>query len=279
MKKIGFIDYYLDEWHANNYPELIEKLSGGEYKVCYAYGEIASPVTGMTNEEWSKKYNIELLPTISEVVEKSDYLIVLSPNNPEKHEELCELPLKSGKLTYIDKTFAPDKATSIRIFETADKFGTKCYSSSALRFCTEWKEIEKDKISKIYSEGPGKYEVYAIHQIEPIVMLMESRAKRVMFLGDETHPEMIIEFADGRFAHMYHRIDPEYSFKMTIADDENNAKIYQIKSDYFELFVKALVEFFDTGICPVSHEQTIDVMGILEAANKAIKEPFTWVMV
>ena len=28
--KIGFIDYYLDEWHANNYPEFIRKASGGK---------------------------------------------------------------------------------------------------------------------------------------------------------------------------------------------------------------------------------------------------------
>ena len=23
MKRVGFIDYYLDEWHANNYPETV----------------------------------------------------------------------------------------------------------------------------------------------------------------------------------------------------------------------------------------------------------------
>ena len=36
MKKIGFVDYYISEWHANNYPtwikEACEKL-GTEYKV------------------------------------------------------------------------------------------------------------------------------------------------------------------------------------------------------------------------------------------------------
>ena len=38
MKKVGFIDYYLDEWHANNYPALLNELSGGEYVAAYAYG-------------------------------------------------------------------------------------------------------------------------------------------------------------------------------------------------------------------------------------------------
>ena len=104
MKKIGFIDYFLDEWHANNYPKMIKEQSNGEYEVCYAWAKIDSPIGGMTSKEWSEKYNIELLDTMEEVIEKSDVLIVLSPNNPEMHEELCLLPLRSGKRVYIDKT-------------------------------------------------------------------------------------------------------------------------------------------------------------------------------
>lgn len=44
--KIGFIDYYLDEWHANNYPEFIRKASGGKAAAVYAYGHIDSPKGG-----------------------------------------------------------------------------------------------------------------------------------------------------------------------------------------------------------------------------------------
>jgi hypothetical protein len=39
MKKIGFVDYYISEWHANNYPKWIEeacKKLGVEYKIAYA---------------------------------------------------------------------------------------------------------------------------------------------------------------------------------------------------------------------------------------------------
>ena len=43
-------------------------------------------------------------------MEKSDCLLVLSPDNCEMHEELCQIPLRSGKRTYVDKTFAPDLA-------------------------------------------------------------------------------------------------------------------------------------------------------------------------
>ena len=166
MKKIGFIDYYLDQFHANNYPEMIKKASDGRYEVAYAYGMVDAE-DGLTNKEWSEKYGVELLDTIEEVVEKSDVLIVMSPNNPEMHEQLCDLPLKSGKLVYVDKTFAVDKESALRIFANAEAHNTPCYSSSALYFSTELNDIDTDKIVKLYSrevlrKKSGDYQTIAI---------------------------------------------------------------------------------------------------------------------
>lgn len=279
MKKIGFIDYFLNEWHADNYPEMIKNATNGEYQVCYAWAYRQPPEDwGLkTNEEWAEIHGVELCGSMEEVIEKSDCLIVLSPDNPEMHEELCDLPLKSGKLTYVDKTFAPDKESAIRIFENADAHGTPCYSSSALRFSAELEEIDTENIYKVYSEGPASLSVYAIHQIEPIVRLMNARVKRLMFLGDVVHPSLIIEFEDGRYAQMYHRDDEAMSFRITTVDKDNKAKHYEIKSDYFGRFIKAMVAFFETGVAPVTHEQTIDVIAVRTAAIKAAETPFEWI--
>ena len=49
MKKIGFIDYYLDEWHANNYPAWIEEYNrkhGTDFKVAFAFAEKEVPPKG-----------------------------------------------------------------------------------------------------------------------------------------------------------------------------------------------------------------------------------------
>lgn len=275
MKKIGFIDYYLDEWHANSYPEFIKNTAGDRYEVTYAYAKIDSPKEGgLTTKQWGEKYGIEILDTIEEVIEKSDVLVVLSPDNPEMHEELTDLPLKSGKLVYIDKTFAPDRASAERIFANADAHSTKCYSSSALRFSAELADFDKSSIKALYTEGSGTYEIYSIHQIEPIVTLMQTRAKKVMFTGDSEHPAMVIEFEDGRRAHMHQ--GHGLPFRITSVNEQNIANARVIESDFFGLFIKALVEFFDTGVVPVPHSQTIDVIAIREAGLKAMNTPFTW---
>ena len=115
MMRIGFIDYYLDEWHANNYPKMLKEASDGEMQVSCAYGMIDSPIGGLTTDAWCEKMGIPRAHTIEEVIAGSDALVVLSPDNCEMHETLCPLPLASGKPTYIDKTFAPDGAAARRI--------------------------------------------------------------------------------------------------------------------------------------------------------------------
>lgn len=279
MKKIGFIDYYLDEWHANNYPAFIREASNGNLEVCSAYAEIDSPIGGMTSAQWSDKYGIPLRKTQEEVIEENDVLIVLSPDNPEMHEELCKQALASGKLVYVDKTFAPTKAAAERIFANADAHGTKCYSSSALRFAPEIDELQQHEIDALYTEGPGEFEMYIIHQIEPVVKLMGTPAESVLYTGTYEHPAATVRFADGRLWHLSMRNDEKFGFRHTVVDKSNRAFSIDISSDYFAEFIKELIHFLESGEIPVDHAQTLQVIAIREALIEARKTPFEWVRV
>lgn len=275
MKKIGFIDYYLDEWHANNYPGFFEEVAGEEMKVCYAYGEIDSPKGGMTNKEWAEKYGVELLSSIEEVIEKSDCIIVLAPDNPETHLRLTELPLKSGKPVYIDKTFATKKAEAEAIFANADAHNTPCYSSSALFFSDELKEVDREGITRIVSAGYGVFEIYFIHQIEQVIALMGYDAKRVMYLGENAHDSLLIEFEGNRYAELC-RYDHD-PYTMHIGYEDKKGVTIAVKSDFFKNCIRAMADFFNTRKIPVSHEQTLMVVSVIESMKKAKETPFTWV--
>jgi len=274
LKTIGFIDYFLDEWHAEKYPAWIETASAGRMKVAYAYGMVDKP-GGLSNAEWCAKKGIELLPSIEAVVERSDYLIVLSPDHPQYHEELSALPLKSGKPTYIDKTFAPDRATALRLFEWARQSGTPMYSSSALRFAAEYGAMSKDGIETICSIGPGKFDNYSIHQIEPIVALMGSGVKRVMFTGTAKSPALLIGFADGRQAAVNH-FGGGAPFSLIANYDSGQARSVKIESDFFGAFIQNMVGFFETGEGGVPPEETVAIITIIEYGLKAAQTPYQW---
>lgn len=278
MKKIGFIDYYLNEWHADHYPKMIKEASGGAMEVCYAYGEIDHPRPGMQcNAEWAKNQGIELVSSVEEVIDKSDYIVVLSPDNPECHERLCRLPTASGKRVYIDKTFAPDKAAAERIFERADQYNTPCYSCSALNFASEYRDVDRSKVRTVGLWGYGEYSNYAIHQIEPIVSLMGTGADKIICMGDEKTPSFYIEYKDGRHAQFAHY--SKTPFITNVEYNDGTAAHMEIRSKYFENFIKEMIQFFETGNIPVPHKQTIEVIAIREAGLKAMQKPFEWVKI
>ncbi|WP_373230677.1 Gfo/Idh/MocA family protein [Cohnella sp.] len=274
MNRVGFIDYFLDEWHANHYPLWIEQASGGTMKVTCAYGEINAP-NGRDNAAWCRDMGIELLPTIEAVIESSEYLIVLSPDHPEFHEELALLPLQSGKPTYVDKTFARDRETASKMFEWAAKHNTPLYSSSALRFAPEYKEVRGKAIDTLCSQGPGKYANYGVHQIEPIVSLMGPRAKRVMSIGTILTPALLIDFPDGRQATLHHIQNSP--FLITLQFEGGHSARITAEADFFAAFIDNLEQFFRTGISTVDPEETIAVITLIEYGLKAMQTPYEWI--
>jgi len=273
--KIGLIDYYLDEWHANNYPAMIRKASGGKMEAAYAYAMIDSPIGGRLTEAWCREMGIARAHTIEEIIEKSDALIVLSPDNCEMHESLCRLPLSSGKRTYVDKTFAPDGAAARRIFTVAEKAKTPCYSTSALRFAAEYEGINAAKIHAISAWGPGSYETYAIHQLEPVMMLMKARAEKVMASVREGWTNLVIAFEDGRYATIS-CFEAGATFSMNLCMEGGN-RVVTVESDFFQAFINELCLFFETGNIPVSHEETLSIMDVRGMGARALKTPDVWV--
>lgn len=269
MKTVGFIDYYLDEFHANKYPGWIETASQGSLKVEYAYAHFDSPnPDGLTTEGWCEKNGIIRLNSIEELVEKSDCINVLSPDNPEMHEQLCALALRSGKPVYVDKTFAETAETAKRIFSIAEESGTPCFSSSALRFATEFSKFDRAQIEHLTSFGPGFLDTYSIHQIEPIIMLLGKDVTRLQYTGTPDWPSLVLVWKDGRSAEFSHH-GWDCPFGMHIDQKNSKSDYIEIQSDFFESFIQKMVDFFQTGDIKVPHEETIAVIAVREAALKA----------
>ena len=271
VKTIGFIDYYISEWHANHYPEWIKqvfKKTGNNFEVTYAWAEqYVSPVDGRNTDEWCKEFGVKRCETIAEVCEKADYLIVLAPSDPEKHLGYAQEVLKYKKNTYIDKTFAPDYATAKEIFAIGEKYGTKFFSSSALRFGNESKGIGEAQ-SLVLTGGGGNIEEYIIHQIEPAVNLLKARPVSVKTerLGEDY--VIFAQFENGKtaimnyatmfpFAAHYRRADGSYGYT-------------SIESSTFINLLTAVLEFFETGVLPFDPAETLYVMKLREGVIKGL---------
>lgn len=284
--KIGFIDLSIDEWHANNYPAWFRSSPrAAEIELGYAWEKTPNPA-GKALGDWCREYGMTPAASLEEVVERSDALCVLAPSNPEVHEELAELPLKSGKPVYVDKPFAPSKAAAKRMFALAEKHGTPLMSSSALRFGEELMAAKKrlreeaGKIVSAVTTGGGKtFEEYGIHQLEMVVSCLGTGAKRVMSCSrTEPNLHLMIDYGGERFGMAYYH--PALPFSAALG---TNAFLVseqtRVEKRMFENLIAEMTEFFFSGTSPIPQDETIEIAALLEAGVSASGKPFEWIQV
>ncbi|MBR2353124.1 MAG: hypothetical protein IKA76_01300 [Clostridia bacterium] len=282
MKKIGFVDYYLAELHAKNYPawiaEATEKLSL-DYKVCYAWAEqeesLAYP--GETSRAWCEQNGVEQCATLGELCEKSDVIIVLAPTNPEKHLGYAETVLKYGKPTYIDKTFAPDLATAKKIFAIAEAYGTPFFSSSALRYSSELDSFENCRQIMVTGSG-SNIEEYIIHEIEMVVKKLGLGAEKIKAerFGAQTY--LHIAYGDDRSATMMFARSVPYMLYMASSDPKGPRPVtVTVGSEFFKGLIADMLRFFEEKTVSFDTAQTLEVMRIREGAILAGEQEGKWI--
>ena len=274
MKTIGFVDYYISEWHANNYPiwfkEICEK-TGKDFEVKYAWAEeYISPVDGRNTDEWCEAFGVVRCATLEELCEMADYIVVLAPSNPEKHLEYVKTVFKYKKNTYVDKTFAPDYATAKAIFDVAEKYGTKFFSSSALRYASELDALTGAR-SVITIGGGGSLDEYIIHQAEMLVKLVKAEPTALTAtLKGQGQYILDVDFDGGKCGTMIYANGIGFS---VCAEDENgNSRYTGIASDYFKALLSDILRFFEEGEPSFDRRETLYVMMIREAAVRASRE-------
>ena len=263
MRKIGFIDYYLSEWHANNYPAWIKRAAermGEDFDVKYAWAELdVSPLDNVTSEEWCKKNGIELCGSIEELCEKSDYIIILAPSNPEVHLAYASVALKYGKNTYIDKTFAPDFDTAKKIFDIAKSYNTPFFSTSALRFADELTPYASKAKEVSITGGGREVSEYIIHQIEILVRLVGVGADKLTVTKTEDGYDATVNYPDGRFGRL--SFAPNYDFNVKVRTDSDEAS-FCCASPFFDNLIADILRFFLDGKSSFNAKETLEVMKI-----------------
>ena len=292
--RIGFADYYLDNWHCNQYPgflrEAIAKY-GYDARVthCFAMKDRAPAgsegAEGVSSAEWAAERNMILCGSMEELIDSVDAVCVICADDASYHEEVARIPLMSGKPVFVDKTFAPDLETAKRMFALAGEYGTPVFSSSVERFntdLTEYRRSHPGRPAFAAAVGPHSISRYAVHLLEPIVALMGTGAKRVKGYGvGDTVTQMIIDYGGGRIASFLQSPQPfaEFFFCVSEAGRRREGTHIHSEEDKYIHLAKAMLDFFCRGVVPVSQEETLEVMALIDLLYQVRERPDEWIEV
>lgn len=278
MRRIGFIDFYLSNWHANNYPAWLREINeqnGTDFTIAYAWAEQdVSPRDGVTSAQWCEQFGVELCATLEELCERSDYLLILAPSNPEKHLQYARVALTYGKPTYIDKTFAPDLAQAQEMFDIASRHGTPMFSTSALRYATELEKCGHPD-SMLVTGGGSNLAEYLVHLLEIAVPLLNDPMAYVRIEEVGTARQCYVETVSGKLATLTWA--PPLPYAVYAAEQGANGTYATIKSEFFKGLIADILRFYDSGEVSFDPTQTLEIMRVREALLRATACPGIWV--
>lgn len=265
LKRIGFVDYRLDNYHAEVYLQALRgPLAIRGYEVAGA-----TSLERSVSQAWAVERDLPYFDSVEALNRAVDGFIVLAPANPEVHLELCQQVLPLGKPTFVDKTFAPDELTARAIFALADACDAPIQTTSALRstavqsFVRELPSTVQSMI--VYSSGTSFAE-YGIHPVELVVSCMGHDARQIMRMGPERHPQWLLQFSNDRTAIIDFNPEIEIPFSAIVSTQHGYD---HIEVDGASLFLDAaagIIDFFDAGRALVDRRESLMVRRILDLA-------------
>lgn len=266
-KRIGYVDYKLDNFHANVYLNLLRgdlKDRGWEVAKCWAMDEAGG-------RKWAGEKNVPYVADIQEMAD-CDGMIILAPSNPEVHLAMAKQVFPLGKPTYVDKTFAPDFKTAKQIFALADKHRVPVVTSSALRCAASLNklvaELGREKIRHVCAwGGGGTFEEYVIHPLEMVIAAMGPQVKQVLHLADgKNHHELHLQFAGGRTGSVFVHTQGACAFQAVVTTDAKTAYVDTSPDPIFRDLAAVILDFFESGRENIDRRESLALFKVLDAA-------------
>lgn len=236
------------------------------------YGE----VTCIYTQDLSVSQHIAKASNINSCVDKPEDMIgkvdavLLARDDAENHYEMTLPYLQAGLPVFIDKPLALSVAEAEKIF-AAEQFPGQVFSCTSLRYADELMILaeEKNRIGDIkYVEAsvPKKWDTYAIHTIEPIVLQFPDRGKlvRVTPRYKEGVRVCIVEW-ENLMASIKATGNTPSSIKINYLGQKGTVE--KIFADSFKCFKRSLREFIavvNKQSAGIAREETLEIVSIIE---------------
>lgn len=280
---IGIIG--LDTSHATAFTNALNSPTAGPeflgFKVVAAYPHGSSEIKSSYERipsytEQVKKLGVEIVNSIEELLDKAEF-ILLETNDGRLHLEQALKVMKAGRRMFIDKPIAASLTDTIAIFKAAEYYKVPVFSSSSLRYIAGAREIAEGSIGKVLgvdAYSPATLEIthpdlfwYGVHGVETLFTMMGTGCKTVVRTHTENFELVTGVWNDNRIGTFRGIRSGKSDYGGTVFG-EKGISVLGKYAGYNPLLVK-IIEFFNTGIPPVSEQETTEIFTFMAAAEES----------
>ena len=283
-KRVGMIG--LDTGHSVAFTKsLNDPLAGNRYrgyKVVAAYPKGTDNILDWKNRipeftDEIKNQGVEIVDSIEDMLEKVD-VVLLTTIDGNKHLEQALPVFKAGKPMFIDKPFAGSLSDAIAIVEAARQYDVPMFSSSSLRYVDGGKEIsgggEIGKVIGVNAYSPAPIEEhhpdlfwYGVHGVEILFTVMGTGCQRVQRTFTEGSDVVVGIWDDDRIGCFRGIREGKRGYGGTVFGEDGISEVDEYQG--YNPLLEKIAEFFDTGVVPVSADETLEIFAFMQAADES----------
>jgi len=223
------------------------------------------------SETLQRKHGVKFYDSIEEVCANVDAILLESVDGRVHLEQVMPV-LAARKPVFIDKPMAASLRDVIEIFRLAREAKVPVFSSSALRFATNTVAVKHGSIGPVREAttfGPYKVETthpdlfwYSIHGIEALYTVLGRGCESVQ---QGTNAQGGIKVTGLWLAGTRGVYEAADEFHGVAKGEKGEAAIGGF--DGYQPLLAEIIKFFQTGVAPVSPEETIEIFAFMEAAE------------
>jgi hypothetical protein len=260
---------------ANPKPE----FAGFRITAAYPYGSqtiksSADRIPGYTEEV--KKLGVSIADSIEQLLAGVDY-VLLETNDGRLHLEQALQVFRAGKRVFIDKPVAASLEDAIAIYSASKKYNIPVFSSSSLRYINGAKEVAEGSLGKVLGAdtySPATLEVthpdlfwYGVHGVETLFTIMGTGCAKVTRTFTDQYESVVGVWKDGRIGTFRGIRNGKSGYGGSVFGEKGITTLGTYGG--YDPLLSKILEFFKTGVSPVSPEETLEIFTFMAAADES----------
>lgn len=285
--RIGLIG--LDTSHVIAFTKLLNEpnnkdyIPGGKIVAAFKGGspDIESSRTridGFT-KQLQEQFGVKIVSSIEELCQQVDAVLIESVDG-RPHLEQARPVIRARKPLFIDKPLAGSLSDAIEIYRLAKEAKVPVFSSSSYRFYDSLVEVKKASVGEVrnvISYGPAHLEAhhpdmfwYGVHPTEALFTIMGTGCETVVRSHTKDSDVISGTWSGGRIGTLVGLRTGATPHKVIVFGSKGVAE--QKGSGSYAPLVREIIKFFQTGVPPVSAEETIEMFAFMEAADESKRQ-------
>jgi len=285
--KLGMIG--LDTSHVTAFTKLLNETNNKDYipggKVIAAFKGGSPDVESSRTrvDEYTKQlqeqFGVKIVDSIEELCRQVDAVLIESVDG-RPHLEQARPVIKARKPLFIDKPVAGSLRDAIEIYRLAKENNVPVFSSSSYRFydsLIEVKNANVGEIRNVISYGPAHLEShhpdmfwYGVHPTEALFTIMGTGCETVVRSTSKDSDVITGTWSAGRIGTLVGLRTGATPHKVIVFGSKGVAE--QKGSGSYPPLVREIIKFFQTGVSPVSPDETIEMFAFMEAADESKRQ-------